>query len=245
MCPIQKGLRHQFSASPNKAPFQLDSRKAGSRSSSQEGPFLRSQLIKPRCVWAPRLCQAWNLSLHSLAAVRVQCSLPSPWKAGGQREQRGVRWLPAKGGGCPNWHSPCTVSGWATAGITGAHHEMQSDYLASAQRYRCHCSLPLCLPLLFPGFASLPLLRIPCFPRSLSLLISPKRLSNSLLSLWFPLPPFILQTFSIRSQSPCLSPCAFPICFLWHWSQAHCQVSDPLVRCLADWNTNQDWSGYN
>lgn len=106
MCPIQKGLRPQFSASPNKAPFQLNSRKAGSRSSGQERPFLGPQLIKPRCVWAPPLCQAWNLSLRSLAAVRVQCSLPSPWRAGGLREERGVRLLPAKRRGAALFDTP-------------------------------------------------------------------------------------------------------------------------------------------
>lgn len=38
MCPIQKTLGLQFSASPNKASFQPGSRKAGCKSSSQERP---------------------------------------------------------------------------------------------------------------------------------------------------------------------------------------------------------------
>lgn len=78
----------------------------------------------------------------------------------------------------------------------------------------------------------------------ISLCWFPQMLSSSLLSLWFPLLLSSSKLF-LSTLSPCLSLCVFRICFLWHWSQAHCQVSDPLVRCLADWNTNQDWSGYN
>ena len=158
MCPIQKGLRPQFSAFPNKAPFQLNSRKASSRSSSQERPFLRPQLIKPRYVWAPPLCQAWNLSFHSLAPVRVQCSLPSSWKAHGLGGERGVRLLPSKSSTalfdtpqeqCRSEQPRASLA----FGITSQNTVWLSCLLSEMPMPLLLSPLPAHL---FPGFASIP-----------------------------------------------------------------------------------------
>lgn len=202
ICLIQKGLRPQFSASPNKAPFQLNSRKAGSKSSSQERPFLRPQLIKPRCVWAPGLCQTWNLSLHLLAAVRVQCSLPNPWKAGGHREERGIGLLPPEIRGLPYLTFPTysvRVSNHRHHQHLGSHHKMQSDSLAASQ-----CMLLLLSPLPLPPFSWVCL--SPPLPYPLLFQISfsvdfAKRLPSSLLSLWF---PPLLSSSKLFLSVPCL-----------------------------------------
>lgn len=162
MCPIQKGLRPQFSAFPNKAPFQLNSRKASSRSSIQERPFLPPQLIKPRYVWAPLLCQAWNLSFHSLAPVRVQCSLPSYWKAqGGEGRDVSGYCLQKLEEYCPVWHSPWAVWLWgceqpqasSAFRITSQHTVWLSCLLSERPMPLLLSPLPAHL---FPGFASLP-----------------------------------------------------------------------------------------
>lgn len=159
MCPIQKGFRPRFSAFPNKAPFQLDSRKAGSRSSSQERPFLGPQLIKPRCVWAPRLCQAWNLSLHSLAGGCQSSVLPAkPLESSGPVRMWEVsNYCCRKEGGCPTWHSPCSVSPWATTGIIGVQDHITKHSPISLPPLRdtdAIASFPW-PPHLSPGFASL------------------------------------------------------------------------------------------
>lgn len=88
-----------------------------------------------------------------LAAVRVQCSLPNPWKARGHREERGIRLLPAEMWGLPYLTFPIYsvhTSNHRHHQHLGSHHKMQSG----SQRYRCHCFFPLCLPYLSPGFAS-------------------------------------------------------------------------------------------
>lgn len=187
MCPIQKDLRPQFSAFPNKAPFQLDSRKADSRSSSQERPFLGPQLIKPRCVWAPRLCQAWNLSLHSLAAVK---SSVLPAKAleswGPERRREASDYCLQKGRGCPIWHSPCTVSLWTTTGIIMVR--VTSQNTVWLQMPSLLSPLPPHLLPLFPHPPPHPLLSQICFSAD----FPPKAFPGLSCPICFPPPPSIL-----------------------------------------------------
>lgn len=101
MCTIQKALRPQFLASPNEAPLQVDSRKSGSRSSSQERPFLGPELIKPRCVWAPNSVRlgTWAFTRWLLSEFSAPCQALGKL---GARENREVSdYCLQKGGGCP------------------------------------------------------------------------------------------------------------------------------------------------
>lgn len=175
MCPIQKGLRPLFSASPNRAPFQLNSRKAGSKGSSQERPFLGPQLIKPRCVWALPLRQPWNLSLPSLAAVRVQCSCQALGELG-PGEERGIGLLPAEKRVAALFDTPhvqCHCErpqASAAFRITPQNAAWLSCLLAEIQIPLLLASL---LPCGFPGFPSLsppphPLLSLICFSADFS-----------------------------------------------------------------------------
>lgn len=161
MCTIQKGLRPWSLASPNKAPFQLDSRKSGSRSSSQERPFLGPQLIKPRCVWPPTLS---GLELEpSLTGCCQSSVLPvKPLESWGPERTEKHQITACKNEGVTLSDTHCVQScrylyskvGEQPQASPGSYHKTQSDYLASSQRYRCRCSFPLCLS--HPLFLGLP-----------------------------------------------------------------------------------------
>lgn len=174
MCPIQKSLRPRFSASPNKAPFQRRFQESRLLSSSQERPLWASAHNKARCVWAPRLCQAWNLILYSLAALRVQCFLPSPWKAWGEAETERQRCQISSCGRTgtgllDNPHDSCPV---VTTSIVsdsdGDNITKHPDHLASSQGCWCNCS--------FLDLSPFPPSPQPLLSRSVSL--QPKRFSS-------------------------------------------------------------------
>ena len=173
MCPIQKGLRPQFLASPNKAPFQLDSRKSGSRSSSQERPFFGPQLIKPRCVWAPDSVRLGTWALTGCCQSSVLPAKPlESW--GSERTERRQITACKKEGGHPIWHSPYTVSpvhvqrgGWATPGTVSVQDHITKYIRLSYLLSEIHtpCSFPLCLwPYRYPGCPFCPFPHRPVVP---------------------------------------------------------------------------------
>lgn len=165
MCTIQKGLRPQFLASPNKAPFQLDSRKSGSRSSSQERPFFGPQLIKPRCVWAPDSVRLGTWALTGCCQSSVLPAKPlESW--GSERTERRQITACKKEGGPPYLTLPIyCVPGTCPAGWlsnprhcqrSGSHHKVHSIILPPLRNTHTLLLSPLPPPQPFAWVRCLP-----------------------------------------------------------------------------------------
>lgn len=92
MCPIQKTLGLQFSASPNKASFQPGSRKAGCKSSSQERPP-QASAHKAKVCLSPSTLSDLEPEPSPPGCCQSSLFLPKSLGWGG----RGVRFLSAEG----------------------------------------------------------------------------------------------------------------------------------------------------